>query len=211
VSAGEEWRDIPGYPCHQASTHGRIRSKGRWVRRLAKSGARSDMWRPERVLKLQAWKPSGSDKTGALITRISQEGLGKYRTVFAHHLVLFAFVGPCPKGMIGCHSDGDPTNNFVGNLRWDTHKANAADARRHGTAYLPDVGCGEKCPSSKLTNQQICEIMCANLTERGSALRLASAFGVSKSAIYEARRRYRQRPDLLERIGGTKCRTIETI
>lgn len=48
-------------------------------------------------------------------------------------LVLLAFVGPRPKGMECCHNDGDPENNSLDNLRWDTHSSNVYDAIRHGT------------------------------------------------------------------------------
>lgn len=49
-----------------------------------------------------------------------------------HHLVLEAFVGPRPAGMVGCHNDGNPSNNDVSNLRWDTHQSNMADRDAHG-------------------------------------------------------------------------------
>ena len=49
----------------------------------------------------------------------------------AHLLVLEAHVSPRPVGLEGCHNDGDPTNNVVGNLRWDTHSANLLDIARH--------------------------------------------------------------------------------
>lgn len=52
-----------------------------------------------------------------------------------HRLVLEAFVGPCPEGMEGCHGDGDPTNNSLGNLRWDTATSNQLDKVRHGTHH----------------------------------------------------------------------------
>ncbi|MFP7833122.1 NUMOD4 motif-containing HNH endonuclease [Marisediminicola sp. LYQ134] len=52
---------------------------------------------------------------------------------FVHTLVLEAHVGPRPSpAHQGCHRDGDPTNNRVSNLRWDTASANAFDAVRHG-------------------------------------------------------------------------------
>src|SRR5580692_6673757 len=35
---------------------------------------------------------------------------GKQRVYLVHHLVLVAFVGPCPEGMEGCHNDGNPAN-----------------------------------------------------------------------------------------------------
>lgn len=52
---------------------------------------------------------------------------GKCSTQKIHQLVLLAFVGSCPEGMECCHKDGNPANNELSNLRWDTKKANAAD------------------------------------------------------------------------------------
>lgn len=54
-------------------------------------------------------------------------------TAYVHRLVLETFVGPCPDGMVACHNDGNPLNNYVGNLRWDTHENNCRDKRKHGT------------------------------------------------------------------------------
>lgn len=51
---------------------------------------------------------------------------------YVHRLVIDAFVGPGPEGTECCHNDGDPANNHVGNLRWDTHKENVRDTIRHG-------------------------------------------------------------------------------
>lgn len=45
-------------------------------------------------------------------------------------IVLLAFVGPPPPGTECCHGDGDPTNNRIGNLRWDTSSANRLDLVR---------------------------------------------------------------------------------
>jgi DNA-binding XRE family transcriptional regulator len=53
------------------------------------------------------------------------------------HLVLFAFEGPCPENCEMCHNDGNPTNDCIENLRWDTHAANMQDASRHGTVGRP--------------------------------------------------------------------------
>ena len=53
-------------------------------------------------------------------------------TVKVHTLVLIAFVGPRPDGLMCCHNDGDPTNNHLDNLRWDTGSANMQDMIRHG-------------------------------------------------------------------------------
>lgn len=61
------------------------------------------------------------------------DGERKYQ--YVHILVLTAFYGPCPEGMEGCHHDGDPLNNRLGNLRWDTHVGNVSDSIRHGTFW----------------------------------------------------------------------------
>ena len=58
-------------------------------------------------------------------------GLGhKVRTV--HRLVLEAFAGPCPDGMQACHNNGNPQDNRISNLRWDTASENMRDRTRHG-------------------------------------------------------------------------------
>ncbi len=68
-------------------------------------------------------------------TRYSAVNLwrGTVRRGYVHVLVLTAFRGHCPAGMEGCHNDGDPKNNRLSNLRWDTHSANQKDGFRHGT------------------------------------------------------------------------------
>lgn len=56
-----------------------------------------------------------------------------------HRLVLFAFVGEPEVGMECCHNDGDPANNALTNLRWDTPSANSYDTVRHGRHHLANL------------------------------------------------------------------------
>lgn len=198
----EQWRDIPGWPLHQASNLGRIKSKARWVQRFHKSGAPSHMWRPERIIKIQPLRRADDDKPMAMTTRLSRHGIGTATTVYVHHLVMFAFIGPRPDGMECCHWDGDPTNNRVDNLRWDTPKGNAADKIRHGTARGPSGICGQESGKSKLTDKQILEIVNSPWGRRGIGNKLAARFGVGNTAIYEVRRRYARKPHLLKIIAG---------
>lgn len=60
---------------------------------------------------------------------------GRSTQVAIGRAVLEAFVDQCPDGMECCHGDGDPWNNNVSNLRWDTRSANMQDSLRHGTQY----------------------------------------------------------------------------
>src|SRR5206468_4211113 len=85
--------------------------------------------------------------------RVALYSGGKQGSQFLHRLILEAFVGPCPEGMIGCHNDGDPSNNAITNLRWDTQRSNIADVFRHGNR-----GPGEDSPHVKLTDEQVREI-----------------------------------------------------
>lgn len=63
-----------------------------------------------------------------LDVQINQKRYCKY----IHRLMLEAFVGPCPPGMVACHNDGNKLNNLISNLRWDTPRNNELDKKRHG-------------------------------------------------------------------------------
>lgn len=91
--------------------------------------------------------------TGGGHLRVKLTKDGKNFNLLVHTLVLQAFVGPCPTGMEGCHNKGDPTDNRLGEIRWDTHKANMQDASRHGT--MPR---GEAHFKVKLTEEQALKI-----------------------------------------------------
>lgn len=58
---------------------------------------------------------------------------GHWKTVSFHKLVLETFIGPCPPDMECCHNDGNPLNNKLSNLRWDTPQNNQIDRVKHGT------------------------------------------------------------------------------
>lgn len=91
---------------------------------------------------------------------------------YVHRLVLEAFVGPCPAGMECCHEDGDPGNNRLTNLRWDTHAGNMQDAVRHGTMRGKSRP-GEAHPMVKLTAEQVAEIR--RLRREGQKLKVIAA------------------------------------
>jgi hypothetical protein len=102
---------------------------------------------------------------------------GKKSTRSVHSLVLTAFVGPRPDGMVGCHNNGVCHDNRIENLRWDTQAGNLRDRVAHGTSYR-----GEGNPRSKLTAPQVREIL--QLRETGtSAGNIAERFGVTAQSV----------------------------
>jgi hypothetical protein len=83
-----------------------------------------------RIVSAKLLKPCPVNKWGHLVVNLSKDN--KPKTYLVHRLVLEAFVGPCPVDMEGCHEDGNPANNNLTNLRWDTSAGNKLDTSKHG-------------------------------------------------------------------------------
>lgn len=131
-SAPEIWKPIPRHPGYEASTLGRVRSVDRLI---DQEGHRGHRLHRGRILKLSR-RDSGHLQTGV--------GGGNFRRV--HQIVLEAHVGPAPAGAIACHGNGDPSDNRLANLRWDTRSANALDAVRHSVGMSARTHCPQKHP-----------------------------------------------------------------
>jgi hypothetical protein len=118
----ERWMDVKveGYPRYYVSDWGRVASWFHETPRLM--------------------KPS-KHENGYLHVRLTKDGVPKSFPVA--HLVLTAFVGPCPEGQEACHNDGRRSNNKLTNLRWDTHVANMWDRIQHGTHPLKEAQVAE--------------------------------------------------------------------
>ena len=145
-----EWQSVLGYEGHyEVSKTGEVRSLDRVVNRAP----RGSFVVKGRLLKTQVNCRSGYEQVGVKLD-------GKRRTLHVHTIVLEAFVGPRPEGMVGCHGNGDRLDNRLVNLRWDTPSENNYDWVRSGTHHyasrreckwghpLPDHELGEarRCP-----------------------------------------------------------------
>jgi hypothetical protein len=108
----------------------------------------------------------------------------KGRNYYTHRLVLLAFVGPCPEGLEGCHNDGDPSNNRLDNLRWDTRESNMADQIKHGVTTR-----GVKQWKAKLTAQRVREIRAAYANGQ-SCREIAINYGVVTKTIFDVVHRH---------------------
>lgn len=168
----EIWKDIVGYEgFYQVSNLGRVKSVARIVIKINWQGTRSENPIPEKIRKL-----TSEGKYKHLYLPLWKDDKGKNFKI--HRLVLQAFIGPCPKGMEGCHNDGDPENNKLDNLRWDTHKNNHQDRLRHGTSNR-----GAKNGSTKLTEEIVIEMRKMYATGNYLMKEVAEAFGVHKNSI----------------------------
>lgn len=118
----EEWRPVVGYEDrYEISSQGKLRSIARVG--IAKNGQK--FTRKSKMLSPYI------DKDG--YRKFGLRGRGKRRNKFIHRMVVEAFVGEIPEGMLVCHNDGNPANNNVVNLRIGDHSDNALDMRKHGT------------------------------------------------------------------------------
>lgn len=166
-----EYRQVVGFPAYAVGEDGTAWSRMTVLPIGCNGGSRSvvsDKW------KQLSHEPNNGDYPGISLSA----GGGKYIKRRISRMVLEAFVGPCPPGMEACH-DPDPTrqNCRISNLRWDTHKNNAADKIKHGTAQR-----GNRHPRSKVSWADagcILELLASGLTKRVIGLR----FGVSEALV----------------------------
>ena len=119
-----EWRTIPGFVGYEVSNTGLVRS-------ILKGKGRKNRILPGTIYYQANGRP--------LRVAVTLRREGKNVVARIHRLVLLAFVGPVPPGMECCHFDGDATNNYLSNLRWDTRLNNQRDSIRHGTHSKPPV------------------------------------------------------------------------
>lgn len=108
----ETWRSVPGHSGYEVSDRGSVRSY------------RNRQGHPIETPRVLS--------PGA-VRGYQQIKLGRSRQTKVHILVLEAFVGPRPEGMVCRHLDGNGMNNQLSNLRWGTPEENYADRHLHGT------------------------------------------------------------------------------
>jgi hypothetical protein len=158
-----KYKPIPNFPGYCVSNTGEV-----WSRRISSKGGMRNEWC--RLVSGEA----GPDYPRVCLH--SETGAIK---VTVHTLVLLAFVGPRPIGMEVCHNDGNPKNNELSNLRWDTHKANQQDMSRHGRTGKNK---GSRNGNAKLSEEDVLEIH-RMLSEGASRKDVAWYYGVCVATI----------------------------
>lgn len=164
TTADEKWASAAGFAgLYEVSTLGRVKS-------IPRVAWRSD-GRPQ-LVKGGILRPATRKCGGYQHVVLRKDGTHHTRTV--HRLVLEAFVGLRPHDLECCHSNGNPQDNRLENLRWDTPKSNGLDRKIHGTA---NQGFGN--PRSFLTPETIIAIRATAGTNRA----VANVFGVSPETV----------------------------
>lgn len=121
------------------------------------------------------------NRTGHMRVRLSNRG--KTTMAFVHKLVLEAFVGSCPDGLVSRHKDGNPANNRLGNLEWATSSVNRMDMWAHGT--MPH---GSGMVGSKLDEAIVLDMRIRFAAGGVDVQDLAEDYGVNPTTIGNALR-----------------------
>lgn len=130
-----EWVSLNGWEgAYEVSPRGYIRT----VERTRSNGRRykSQLLKP-------AISPAGYEV-------VSLQFNGTRKGYLLHRLMLDTFNGPHPADKpYGLHSDGNPRNNHLENLRWGSNSENVQDAIKHGRNHnLNTTHCPEGHPYS---------------------------------------------------------------
>ena len=174
IGSGEVWKDVLGYEgFYQVSNLGRVRSIPRVTVRIGRKTKRKFVNK-----QLGKTLKPGWQKSGHLFVNLCKNN--KVKIFRIHRLVLETFIGSCPNNKECCHNDGNPANNRLENLRWDTKKNNSRDTINHDKS---NFRLGNRHPNSVLNEEKALEIKLLYKTGRYSHVKLGKLFGVSAGLI----------------------------
>lgn len=163
----EKWEHIPGYRgLYKVSNKGRVKSVNRII--TTSNGRKVKL--KGKLLKQYI------DSQNYCSVQLCKNGAPKRKDV--HILVLLSFKGKCPKGMECCHNDGNPLNNRISNLRYDTRKGNLDDKYKHGTAGMGEGGSG-----TKLSVEEVLKIRKLYKTGKYTYSKLAKKFNIDTTTV----------------------------
>lgn len=164
-STVEEWRPVVGWEgLYEVSDLGRVRT----VERRVNYAERSHRV-PARVRALS------HSHDGYVVMDLWRDS--RPTRVKVHHLVLEAFVGPCPDRMECRHLNNIRDDNRPSNLAWGTVVENTEDRMVGGTQPI-----GEAHGCAVLTEADVLEIRALRGVMAGTAV--ARKYGMGHSTIY---------------------------
>jgi hypothetical protein len=164
----KEWLQIPGFdPRYEVSAGGQLRS---WAARGTAARGGNKWAKAPRIV------PGARHRDGYTIFGLLDDK-GRTTSVYMHQLVLAAFVGPLPEGLVTRHRNGDPTDNRLENLTYGTHLENHADRGLHGrTARAAASG------KSNITDEIALAIV-ARYRAGESQMSIAKTYGMGQTTV----------------------------
>lgn len=160
----ERWLAIPGFEgLYEVSDLGRVRSLGRTVYSLTKTGAPLPRFQSERMLSQQI------ARHGYVLIHLYRGGKRTCRSL--HSLVAEAFLGPPRDREEVCHRNGVRPDCRLTNLRYGTKQSNFADKVEHGTQIR-----GEAHYGAKLTEDAVRSLRAREITTH----QMATEYGITE-------------------------------
>ena len=164
----EKWKPVIGYEGrYVVSDLGNVKS----LITIDSRGQR----RTPKLLSKSVWMKNGKPMR-EFVTLMGKDRSRK--TCKVHALVMNAFCFEKPVGCEICHNNGNPLDNRISNLRYDTHRSNEKDKILHGRHLR-----GEKNHNAKLTKEQAIEIKNTDTNKYGELIKLANKFNVSSVTV----------------------------
>lgn len=176
----ETWRKLKDFPGYTVSNFGRVKSLRKTISMVYPHGSVTKIYK-QRILPGYVKRHPKTNRPVCVLVNLRRDG--KAHFVRVHQLVLRAFVGLPEFGHEGCHNDGDPTNNQLSNLRWDSHAANLEDAVKHGTRSKPPVHIGDDHPRAVLTVEKARYIKSITEWRRGMRRHIARELNVPEKIV----------------------------
>lgn len=135
-----EWRPVYGFSFYEISSDGQ-------VRRCRQFPHNKQACTLGKVIKPRA----GGYKRLYHRVGLTPDDMSRRVDRYIHRLMLESFVGPAPsKSHQASHLDGNPSNNTIDNLVWESPIENSRRKLGHGTS-----GRGSANPMAKLTEDQV--------------------------------------------------------
>jgi len=170
-----EYRDVQGYPGYRVGNDGSVWTCWHQVSPNKSGRCTGGRWETGTVWNRLKFRPS---RTG--YPRVALYRDGKQSVFAVHHLVLTAFVGPRPDGLLALHRDDKKQNNNVENLYWGTVADNMADRGRNTGNYHYKRGMAHY--KARITEEIVVQIR--QLAESGMGRpAIAAKYGITYAMV----------------------------
>lgn len=189
----EKWLPVPGFSKYEASNTGRIRS---WFLPTCNGVKR-------RLAPLIMKQHPDRDGYPSVVLVSDDKRKLEVKTGV---LVLLAFVGPRPEGLVMRHLNDVKADNYLCNLAWGTQAENIEDRWKNGTGNI-----GSRHGMSKLNEDKVQRIRQAK-SDGANTKDLMVEFGVSRRTINRVccGKNWKETSGPLGRMKPHPCRTEQT-